>query len=282
MANELSPNQPSISALILAHNEESMIVNCLDTVAWCDEVIVLDHNSSDATAGLAKRAGARVVSIKKASEDFAELRNLLLEHAKTDWVLYLDADERVTPRLFQEILVNIETATANALSFNRKNYFYGQEMMAGGWQIDTVTRVFKRSALRGWSGKIHESPDFDGKPKLLHTELLHFTHRNTQDGLVKSSDWTKREAQLLVEAGIESVKVSTLVRKCLMEFWRRLIIKKGYQDGIVGWIEAMVQAANKLFVYIQVWELQQRPGLSEQYRKLDEDIIGQWQHVKLP
>jgi len=267
-------NKSTITAIIIAKNEEEMIVNCVETVRWCDEILVIDNNSTDKTVQLAEASGARVVGTKASS--FSELRNEGLKKAKTDWVFYLDADERVTPKLAQEIQVHVETNDAAVLQVKRKNIYYGQLVTHGGWGRDLLERVFLRSALKTWQGQVHESPEFTGQVIKLHQELVHFTHRNTRDNLLKSADWTLIEAKLLYEAKSPQVKISTLFRKAIMEFVRRLIFKKGYQDGIVGWIESMVQGMNKFLVYLQLWELQQKPSLSDQYQQAEREIVELW------
>lgn len=265
---------PSITAVIIARDEADMIANCIETVRWCDDIIVIDNGSIDATPELARELGARV--IEHQTDSFANLRSRALKYVKTDWLFYVDADERVTPSLSSEVLVQIETTPAHALKTLRHNYMYGQKMEHGGWQHDWVTRIFRRSRLKGWFGQIHESPDFDGEAISLHHPLIHLTHRNTVDGLLKSASWTPIEAELLASNLTQAITARTLLRKALMEIFRRLVVKKGYRDGMVGWIEALIQGMNRLLVYIQVWEQQQSPSLSEKYQTLEQEIAGAW------
>lgn len=255
-----------------------MIENCIRSVMWCDEILVIDDSSTDETLQKAESLGAKVVSFSHPS--FARKRNEALKHAKHDWILYLDADERVTPTLAKEILVNIETATASALRFRRENYAYGHQFQYGGWENDWVTRVFQKASLQGWDGDIHESPIFSGATADLHSPLIHLTHRSTEDNLRKSADWTKIEAELLFKAGVAPVSIFTLFRKGSMEFFRRAMIQQGYRDGQAGLVEAVVQALNRIMVYIQVWELQQKPSLPDRYQKKEAEIAALWQHEK--
>lgn len=269
---------PSITAVIIAKNEEEMIANCIETVRWCDQIMVIDNGSTDETALLAENAGAKVISFK--SDDFSKTREVALKHVKTDWLFYLDADERVTPRLYSEISVHLETGSAQALRLKRDNYCYGFNFSHGGWQNDQVVRIFDREVIIGWKGKIHESPVFEGVVVDLHTPLVHLTHRSTQDNLRKSAEWTIKEATLLYEAGIPPVTFMTLMRKGVMEFVRRAIVNKGYKDGMPGLIEALVQAINRVFVYIQVWELSQQPNLPERYQRIEQEIASSWKHAR--
>lgn len=265
-----------ITVVVLTKNEEQMIVNCIETVQWCQEIVVIDSQSTDSTAALAKRAGAIVYTTDK--DSFAERRNYGLTKVRTPWVFYLDADERVTPDLMMEIKSAIRDGSINALRLHRHNYHYGKMMNYGGWEKDQLVRIFRTEALTTWSGKVHESAQFSGQEKLLKASLVHLTHRNMVEGLYKTISWTHDEAQLLFEAHHPPVTRFTLLRKTIMEFLRRAFFWHGKKDGMEGWIEAMVQAMNKFIVYEQLWELQQTPTLREKYQKLDEDIIRQWEN----
>lgn len=267
--------KPSITAVIIAKNEEAMIANCIETLRWCDEILVIDNGSEDTTAHLAETLGARVISFK--SKHFDKVREEGLKRAKTDWLFYIDADERVTPTLAKEIMVQLETSTASALRMRRENILYGEKIAHGGWQADYVTRVFKRKQLQGWSGIIHESPVFEGGEVEVHSPLLHFTHRSVIDGLKKTSEWTPLEAQLLYQAAIPPVTLLTLVRKGVMEFIRRAYFKGGYKDGMPGLVEALTQGINRMLVYMQVWELQQQPTIPQRYQEVELEVAQLWE-----
>ncbi len=265
----------SLTAVILAKNEEEMISNCLETLSWVDHLLVINNGSTDATAEIAENFGAQVVHFEHSS--FARLRNEALKHLDSDWVMYIDPDERIVPTLAKEIMVRLETEEADALIFNRKNICYGQEFNYGGWEQDKVTRVFRTKKLKHWQGRVHETAVFEGEALELKTPLIHLTHRSTTDNLKKTIKWTKIEAEELFKADAAPVNFFTLIRKGLMEFIRRAFIKKGYKDGLAGMIEALVQGINKILIYIQVWELQQNPSLEEQYRQHELDVVKKWQ-----
>ena len=271
-----STSTPSITAVIIARNESKMIAQALSTVEWCDQVLVIDNGSSDDTAQIAEATGAKVISFKSSS--FARVRDEALKHIKTEWIFYLDADERITPTLAKEVSVPTETSTATAFSILRKNYFFGHLVKYGGWQQDTVTRVFKTSELSGWEGEIHESPKWKGEVELLNSSLIHLTHRSVVDNLKKSAEWTPKEATAFVAAQLPPVTFKTILRKGFMEFWRRVVRDKGYRDGMVGLVESLIQAINRMWVYIQVWEFQQDPSIAERYQYLEEEIQKKWKH----
>ncbi len=266
--------KPSITAVIIAQNEANMIQNCINTLRWCSEILVIDDGSTDDTPNIAENAGARLVSFKSSS--FKRLREEAQKHVRTEWILYIDADERVLPTLAKEILVSIETNAASALSMRRKNIHFGAEMEHGGWQNDWVTRVFKTESLKGWHGDIHESPTFEGDVKQLTTRLLHLSHRNTISGLKKSIEWTPMEAQQIFEASTDPVSFSTILRKGFMEFIRRGILGAGHKDGTAGLVEACTQGINRMLVYMQVWEMQQQPSLPDRYKKYEDAVHQAW------
>jgi len=254
-----------------------LIANCIETLRWCDQILVVDNGSSDATAGLAAKLGAQVMIVQ--SQDFAQIRNEGLKKAHADWVFYIDADERVMPNLQQEIQVHIETTQASALRMNRHNIMYGRHLSRGGWQYDYVTRVFRKKMLERWTGKVHESPIFKGELATIHSPLIHLTHRNTRDGLIKTTDWTAIEAELLLAAHAPRVSALTLIRKPALEFIRRYFLRAGYKDGMEGFVEALVQAMNKFLVYLQLWELQLKPSLNERYIQVEEKIAKAWDYL---
>lgn len=267
--------KPTVTAVIIARNESAMITACIETLSWCDVILVINNGSTDDTVQKAENAGAKVITF--ASSSFARVREEAMKHVTTEWILYIDADERVTPTLAKQIAVHIETGAAAALSMHRKNYFFGHPVAYGGWQKDVVTRAFKLSELKGWSGDIHESAQWSGTNILLQSALIHLTHRSVVDNLKKSAEWTPVEAQAYIDGATPLVTFKTILRKGLMEFWRRGIRDQGYKDGTVGLIEALIQAINRMWVYIQVWELQQKPTVSERYEHLEEAIKKKWE-----
>lgn len=270
---------PTLTAVILTKNEELMLANCIGTLGWCTQVLVVDTGSTDKSKEIAEALGAKVIDC--ADPSFAQKRTLPLQHIETDWVFYIDADERVTPQLAKEILVQIETTKANALEVHRQNMMYGKFFHYGGWGQEYITRIFRRRALAGWKGDIHESPVFEGDVHRLHSSLFHLTHRSTIDGLKKTIAWTPIEAQLMFEANVPPVTGWTLLRKTVMEFIRRAFFKQGRKDGFEGLIEAGIQAMNRYLVYVQLWELQQQPSLPEKYHQKELEYMKMWKKTQL-
>lgn len=266
-----------LTVVIIAHNEAVNLRQLLPLVQnFAGKILLLDNNSSDETKKIASEFKADYFFCQETS--FAALRNHALTKVKTAWLFYLDADERVTPRLAAEINHAIQNSAINALALKRENYCYGEKLAHGGWDRDLVTRIFRLASLESWQGEIHESPVFTGHSQTLTTALLHLTHQNTAANLRKSASWTIKEAQLFSQSA-QPVKITkgTIWRKTLMEFYRRYYRDQGYKDGMVGFIESFVQAVNRAFVYIQIWELQQQPSLVEKYQQLEKQVAEMWE-----
>jgi len=264
----------NLTTIIITKNEAAMLAACLETLSFSQHIIVVDNNSTDETASIAEHYGCQVLNF--ASESFASLRDKAIVAVKTDWLMYIDADERVSPALAKEILSNLDNKACQAMTFKRDNVCYGQQFFHGNWQNDLVTRVFRKNSLQGWFGEIHESPKFDGQALVLNNALLHLTHRSTQENLYKSAAWTIKEAELLAQAQIKPVTFALIIRKGVMEFYRRVVRHKAYKDGLAGMIEALVQAINRAIVYIQVWELQQKPSLPKLYQAQEQKMRQLW------
>lgn len=267
-------SKPSITAVIITKDEQDMIEACLNCLQWCDEILVIDNGSIDQTPLIAEKKGAKVVSFKHSS--FSRIRSEALKIVNTEWLFYVDADERVTPDLAKEIEVNLETGEHSALQISRQNYFFGEKFSHGGWQHDFVTRAFKKSTLTGWHGTIHETPEFKGSSKTLSFPLIHFSHRNVISGLFKTASWTPMEAELFIKANEPKVTFFKILKKGVSEFIKRAYFKQGYKDGTAGLIEALIQGINRSLVYIQVWELQQKPSLSKKYEDLEKQLKEKW------
>lgn len=243
------------SVIIITKNEEKMIKDCLESVKWADEIIIVDSGSKDKTLEIARKYTNKIYTYKKGS--FSDWRNFGLEKAKGEWVLYIDADERITPALRTEIkykILNIKNI--NAYAIPRRNVLLGKEIRYGGWFPDYVKRLFRRDKLLKWKGRLHEEPIFEGELDHLKEPMIHITHRNLSSMIEKTREWSKIEAELLYQAGHPPVTWWRLLRVMLTEFWYRGIKKQGWRDGTVGWIEIFFQMFSRFITYARLWERQ--------------------------
>lgn len=242
-----------ISAIIIAKNEEEMIADCIESVKFCDEIIVVDSGSKDRTTDIAKHFGARVITFK--SDDFSILRNAGLRAAKGKWILYVDADERVGEELKENILGAIlEASSISTYTVQRKNYYLGNNEWPS---IEKIERFFEKTKLKKWQGKLHESPVTIGDKEMLDGFLLHYTHRNLSPMLQKTLEWSKIEAELRFNADHPKMNLWRFPRVMITAFYSSYIKQKGYKAGIIGIIESIYQSYSIFLTYARLWELQQ-------------------------
>lgn len=274
MGKDLTSTEPTITAIIIARNEEEMIANCLETLRWTDEIIVLDTGSHDRTQEIAQRQGAKVS--QATGSNFAQWRNEAAKLVTTDWMIYIDADERVTPTLAKAIQGRLRRPEFDAFTLGRNNINYGKWMQHGGWDNDRLLRIFKTKQLKGWQGEVHEHAEIVGRIGDIEEPLVHLTHRSVYDGLRKSIDWTDVEAQLLLAANHPPVGPLRLIKIVVFDFVKRLVFKMAWKDGQEGVIEAMNQSMNRFLVYTRLWELQQQPPLPTRYDRIEKQIQKLW------
>lgn len=256
-----------LSILVLTRNEEQMIENCLKSAQGLGEVIVVDDCSQDRTLEIVRKYTDRIFIHKMV--DFASQRNFALKKARGEWVFYLDADERISPPLREEILSVISCQPGvSAFFIKRRNFFLGREMY-----LDKVHRLFWKRSLQGWRGKIHESPVFAGKTAELKNPLLHLTHRDIFSMLRKTLEWSEIEARMRLKAGHPPVSWWRILRVMLTEFCYQFWGKKIFRFGTAGMIEGIFQVFSLFITYSRLWEMQRREGLKETYEKIDREFV---------
>ncbi len=170
-----------ISFIVIARDEEVMIADCLKSVSWADEVIVVDHGSIDKTAQIAQKFKAKIISLPREEKfNYSKPRNIGLKAASNDWVFYLDADERITPKLHKE-LQDLQPRDVSYFAVPRLNVILGRQMHHGGWYPDYVKRLYKKNELNGWIGDLHEEPQISGKLKHLKNPIKHIKHEDIHE-----------------------------------------------------------------------------------------------------
>lgn len=245
-----------ISALILTLNEEEMISDCIKQLSFADEIVILDQNSKDRTLEIAKQCGAIVM--QKSTGEFDKDRNLLRNNARGEWLLYLDADERLTTDTQAEINNLIHNGKKSAYYFPRQNYILGKWLKHGGWWPDYVPRLFKKADLLSWEGKVHESPTVRGQFGYAKTPIKHLTARSVTKMLDKSTKWAKIEAGLYAKANAPKVTKIKVIKAMTREFILRYFIKFGLLDGYIGLIQSLFQTWHKAIILVYLWEIQNK------------------------
>ena len=242
-----------ISVLIISKNDGDVIGDCIKSVKdLADEVIVVDGGSQDKTIEISEKFGAKVV--KNAFRNFADQRNLALSLAKNEWIFYIDSDERATPEFIESIKIKIESADDNIGGFyiKRKTFYLGRD-----WGFsDKVERIFRKDKLRNWHGVVHETPDFEGHLEIINEPILHYTHRNLEQMIEKTNDWSEYEADLRLKANHPKMNIFRFLRVIITGFLRSYIAEKGYRNGTAGLIESIYQAFSMFITYAKLWEKQ--------------------------
>jgi glycosyltransferase involved in cell wall biosynthesis len=244
-----------ISAIIIAKNEEAMIRDCLRSVSFCDEVIVVDAGSTDNTARISRKEGAIIVMSH--TSDFSEARNRGKAKARGEWLLYVDADERVSKSLARNIIEEIYKKNQQLVAFRllRKNYYYGQYE----WPyVEKLERLFKKASLVEWYGELHESPKIIGEVGDLEGNLLHFTHRDLSKMVDKTILWSSVEAKLRFDTHHPKITWWRFPRVMFSAFFTSFITQRGLRAGTVGIIESIYQAYSMFFTYVKLWEMQNK------------------------
>ncbi len=254
-----------ISAVVIAKNAEDVIRECFSSLKFCDEIIVVDNGSSDKTSDIAREFGAKVISEKSA--DFSKLRNAGLKETSFDWILYIDSDERVPKELSEEILLKIKNPEELvAFRIKRKNYYLGS-LKLNEWPFkEKLERLFKKQYLKGWQGKIHESPIVEGEIGDLENCLLHFTHRDLSQMLTKTIEWSEIEADLRFKSDHPVMSWWRFPKVIFSAFFESYFKQGGYKAGTVGIIESIYQAFSAFITYAKLWEKQQESKIPASQR----------------
>lgn len=244
---------PSLSVTVITKNEAHNIEACLRSVAFADEVIVLDSGSTDATVNLAVSMGAKV-SERTDWEGFGIQKNRALALATSEWVLSIDADERLPPDLQEEIRAVMKDPQFDAYSLPRLSSYCGQYMRHSGWQPDRITRLFRRHAARFSEDPVHEKVLFAGGVGRLNSQLLHESFIDLEAVLEKTNRYSTAGAQSLFKRG-KSASVGKALGHGMWAFVRTYFLRLGFLDGRLGLVLAISNAEGTYYRYLKLWLL---------------------------
>jgi glycosyltransferase involved in cell wall biosynthesis len=241
---------PTLSAIVITKNEAANIGACLDSLAFCDERIVVDSGSDDATVAIARDKGARVEFHEW--QGFGPQKNHALSLASGTWVLSLDADEIVTPKLAAAIRSAVSGGGADAFEMLRVSSFCGRQMRHSGWYPDYVVRLFRRGTAHFDDVVVHERVIPAGAVRRLEGALLHHPVRKLEDALSRLDRYSTAKAQMLVASG-RKVTFMTGIGHGLFSFLRAYVLKAGFLDGPEGFLLAVANAENSYYPYMKAW-----------------------------
>ncbi len=237
---------PTLSVILITKNEAANIRDCLQSVAWADEIIVVDSGSTDDTVAIAREMGALVH--EHDWPGFGPQKNRALAYATKDWVFSIDADERVTPELRAEIEQAMHEGKADGYYCPRLSQFCGRYIHHSGWYPDYVLRLFKRGAGRFSDSLVHESVQLTGASGKLKSPLLHYSYLSASDVERKVDHYSTAAAQQMFKAG----KRTSWGRAVLSGGWafvRTYVVRLGMLDGTAGWGIAHMNARTTYLKY---------------------------------
>jgi glycosyltransferase involved in cell wall biosynthesis len=247
-----------LTVTVITRNEAANIQAALESVAWADEIVVVDSLSADETVAIAKRYATRVEV--RAWEGYSAQKNFAASLASNDWILSLDADERVTPALAQEIRELLQREPeARGYRISRVTYYLGRWLHSTDWYPDYQLRLYDRRCGKWNARRVHESFELDGKPGQLQHHIEHFAYRDVSDHVTSIDHYTTLIAEQWREEG-RRTNVLALVVHPPVAFLRNYVLRLGFRDGVPGFL---VSALNSYYVFmklVKLWELQRGWG----------------------
>ena len=246
--------KPRLSVAVIARDETHQLRQCLATVAWADEIVVVEHGSRDDTAALARTLGARVI-VTPDWPGFGAQKNRALDACSSDWVLVLDCDERVDAALRAEIEATLAAPMHAVYAIPRRSTYCGQFIDHSGWRPDYVRRLLKRGAARFSDARVHENlvlDDAQGTIGTLRAPLIHYSFRSLDDVLTKVNRYSSDGAAMLLAQG-RRPSLTLAIIKGLAAFVRSYLLKRGFLDGRLGFMLAVSNAEGTYYRYAKAW-----------------------------
>jgi glycosyltransferase involved in cell wall biosynthesis len=237
--------RPALSVTIITLNEEANLARAIESVRWAEEVVVVDSGSTDRTVEIARRLGARV--LENAWPGYGAQKNFAQKQASHDWVLNIDADEAVPPELAREIEGALESPGATrGFRLPRKTYYLGRWIRHGGWYPGYLTRLADRRHARWSEPAVHEELEVDGEVGTLASPLEHHSFASIQDQIETNLRFSRLGSEDLVRRG-RRPSVARMLLKPVGKFLETYLVKRGFLDGLPGFIIS-VNAAHSIFL----------------------------------
>ncbi len=245
----------SLTVILITKNEATNIRACLESVGWADEIIVVDSGSTDATVAIAKTMGAHVY--EHDWPGFGPQKNRALGYATKDWVLSLDADERVTPELRGEIEAVLRGGQFDSYLVSRLSNYCGRFMRHSGWYPDLLPRLFKRGSARFSDDLVHERLIVDGAAGELRGMLLHYAFDDLEEVLRKVNQYSTAGAQMMQRRGRHTSLTGAVLRG-MWSFVRTYVVRGGFLDGREGFMLAVSNAEGTYYRYLKLMLLNRK------------------------
>ncbi|TEA78385.1 glycosyltransferase family 2 protein [Allopusillimonas ginsengisoli] len=246
----------TLSVIIITKNESDNIGDCLASVSFADEIIVVDSGSTDGTRDIAASLGAKV-ALTTDWPGFGIQKNRALDLATCDWVLSIDADERVTPELADAIGAAMADPTADAYKIARLSNFGGRWIRHSGWWPDYVLRLFRRGTARFKDVAVHESVLPQGQVAILKGHFLHYPYADLESFIAKINHYSSVAAGMMHARGKKTSALGALGH-AIWTFIRHYVVRRGFLDGKEGFILAVMAGAGSFFRYTKLLFLNRR------------------------
>ena len=250
-----------VSVVILTHNEEGNILDCLESVMFADEIIVIDDYSDDRTEEIIKNLKKSNIKFfkRKLDNDFSKQREFGLLKVKNDWVLFVDADERVSTSLRENIqfqISNIQFQNINAYYVKRRDIMWGSELKHGETGNMKLVRFAKKSVGK-WKGRVHEVWDVKGVTFELKSVLIHYPHPTVREFLKEINTYSTIRAEELHRSGGKVSFISIIIYP-KAKFIVNYLLKLGFLDGLPGFVMALMMSFHSFLVRSKLWQLNQK------------------------
>jgi glycosyltransferase involved in cell wall biosynthesis len=243
-----------ISVTVITKNEEKNISDCLKSVAWADEIIVVDSESTDRTVELAKQFTDKIFI--RNWEGYVLQKRYALSLAANDWVFSLDADERITTELKDEI-INLSPGEFSGFKIRRKNFLLKKEITSCGWEKDYQLRLFKKDKTDLNERLVHEKFIVEGKVGTLTNPMLHYTFSSFSEYFAKINYYSSLKAQELFTKK-KRVGGWTIFSHTISAFFAFFFIRRGFKDGVYGLIISVLHSVSTMMNYVKLWEMQSK------------------------
>ena len=256
-----------LTVTVITRDESAHIAAALESVAWADEIIVVDSHSTDDTVAIARKYATRVD--ERAWPGYSAQKNYAAEIASNDWILSLDADERVTSELADEILRTLQNEpSARGYRIPRVTWYLGRWIRSTDWYPDYQLRLYDRRAGK-WNGRrVHESVELRGAPGVLRHELQHYAYRDISHHLATIDRYTTLAAEQWLAEGRRTSGLEMLVHPRLA-FLRNYLLRGGFRDGAAGLLVSRLNAYYVFLKFAKLWALEHpttRPGAADAKR----------------
>jgi glycosyltransferase involved in cell wall biosynthesis len=265
-----------ISVVISAYNEETSLSACLESLSWADEIVVIDNSSTDKTNQIAKKFTKKVFTQANNPLNIDVQKNFGFTKATSNWILSIDADERVSQELADEIKKVVQDTVHAGFQMPRKNIVFGKWIEHSFLWPDHQLRLFRKGKGQYTSGQVHQQMQIEGSIGMLENSLLHENYQSISQFLQKMDRYTENEANSLLEKNTHFHWIDA-VRLPIRDFLKTFFLQNGYKDGLHGLVFSTLQAFYTFLVWAKVWEKQGFVQVNDEH--FIQDLFTEWKKL---